>query len=123
MNKIQETIDKIKNMGDKDLYNERHLEWANILQDFIDQNKTLTLNDCIKEWEEKGWHIHQYYHNEITCDAIQISKYIPSRKDNGFQLEIHIKFKPLNVFCNFGMDIEEFNLLSKTLKALEAENE
>lgn len=122
MDRYQEALNKIKIMGDKDLYNEHHVEWANILQEFLDQNKPLTLDECYKKWEEKGWHIHQYYRNEITCSAIQISQYIPSRKDNGFQLEIHIQFKPLNVLCNFGMGIDEFNLLTKTIKALEKEN-
>lgn len=37
MNKYQEALDKLKNMGDKDLYNERHLEWVKTLQDLINQ--------------------------------------------------------------------------------------
>ena len=37
MNKYQEALDKLKNMGDKDLYNERHLEWLNILQELVDK--------------------------------------------------------------------------------------
>ena len=37
MNKYQEALDNIKNMGDKDLYNERHLKWAEILQEAIDK--------------------------------------------------------------------------------------
>ena len=37
MNKYQEALNKIKNMGDKDLYNERHLEWCDILQELVDK--------------------------------------------------------------------------------------
>lgn len=37
MNKYQEALDKIKIMGDKDLYNERHLEWCNTLQELVDK--------------------------------------------------------------------------------------
>lgn len=37
MNKYQEALNKIKNMGDKDLYNERHLEWCNTLQELVDK--------------------------------------------------------------------------------------
>lgn len=37
MNKYQEDLDKIKNMGEKDLYNERQLLWANTLQELVDK--------------------------------------------------------------------------------------
>lgn len=33
----QEALDNLKIMGDKDLYNERHLEWAKILQEAVDK--------------------------------------------------------------------------------------
>lgn len=35
MNKYQEALNNLKNMGDKDLYNERHLEWAGTLQELV----------------------------------------------------------------------------------------
>ena len=38
MNKYQEVLNKIKNMGDKDLYNERHLEWCDTLQELVDKS-------------------------------------------------------------------------------------
>lgn len=34
--KYHNAIDKLKHMGDKDLYNERHLEWLNILQELVE---------------------------------------------------------------------------------------
>lgn len=37
MNKYQEALNNLKNMGDKDLYNERHLEWADTLQELVDK--------------------------------------------------------------------------------------
>lgn len=37
MNKYQEALNKIKNMGDKDLYNEFHLEWVKTLQELVDK--------------------------------------------------------------------------------------
>lgn len=37
MNKYQEALDKIKNMGDKDLFNEFHIEWVNTLQKLVDK--------------------------------------------------------------------------------------
>lgn len=36
-NKYQEALNKLKNMGDKDLYNERHLDWLNTLQGLVDK--------------------------------------------------------------------------------------
>ena len=41
MNKYQESLNKIKCMGDKDLWNERHLEWADTLQELIDKYNEL----------------------------------------------------------------------------------
>lgn len=38
MTKYQEALNKIKNMGDKDLYNEFHLKWVNILQELVDKS-------------------------------------------------------------------------------------
>lgn len=37
MNKYQEALNNFKNMGDKDLYNERHLEWIETLQELVDK--------------------------------------------------------------------------------------
>ena len=37
MDKYQEALNKIINMGDKDLYNDHHLEWANTLQELVDK--------------------------------------------------------------------------------------
>lgn len=37
MNKYQEALKNIKIMGDKDLYNEFHIEWANTLQELVDK--------------------------------------------------------------------------------------
>lgn len=37
----QEALTKIKNMGDKDLYNEFHLEWAKKLQELVDKHEEL----------------------------------------------------------------------------------
>ena len=37
MNKYQEALNKIKNIGEKDLYNERNILWANTLQELVDK--------------------------------------------------------------------------------------
>ena len=41
MNKYQDALNNIKIMGDKDLYNERHIEWANTLQELINEHKKI----------------------------------------------------------------------------------
>lgn len=41
MNKYQESLDKLGRMGDKDLYNEFHLEWVNTLQELVDKHENL----------------------------------------------------------------------------------
>lgn len=37
MNKYQEALNKIKIMGDKDLFNEFHIKWADTLQELVDK--------------------------------------------------------------------------------------
>ena len=37
MNKYIEALNKLKIMGDKDLYNERHLGWIGTLQELVDK--------------------------------------------------------------------------------------
>lgn len=49
MNKYQEALNKIKNMGDKDLYNERYLEWCDTLQELVDK---ATPQAVILKWKE-----------------------------------------------------------------------
>lgn len=54
MNEYQEALDKIKNMGDKDLFNEFHIEWANTLQKLIDEHQQLKKeNQKLKKENQK----------------------------------------------------------------------
>ena len=118
MDKYQETLDKIKIMGDKDLYNERHLEWASTLQEFIDQNKPLTLDECIKEWERLGY--------TGSIDKLRIHMYKQLFGVTTTLNIIHI-FRSEDRRYDFNMDgyftKEESILLTKTLKALEVNYE
>ena len=115
MNKYQEALNKLKHRGERfgqDLYDTAKDE-IDILQDLIDQNKPLTLEECIQEWEERGWKYYydDYYNwhcftNKRVKNIIKIDD-----KDNRY-------WTSKMVF----IDIELNELLSKTLKALEVEN-
>lgn len=121
MNKYQEALNDIKcdaynfienNYDDafKMVYNKQF----KLLQELVDQNKPLTLEECIKEWEEKGYkyykgknHIHFRYLNE--CGSYDEYIFLPT--------ELYY------VANNTKVTFEMFQLISKTLKALEVEND
>lgn len=118
MDKYQEALDKIKIMGDKDLYNERHVEWANILQEFIYQNKPLTFDECIKEWEEKGFEIISHTKERFEVYKQWIEKINHCSHHTSAKVVIEKDF-----FYIVGQFSSEYTqLLIKTLKALEAED-
>ena len=78
--------------------------------------ETPTLSDCIKEWEEKGW----------TVDELKqfpIIKIWKLNKEQRFVDNIYIFSKTLKSKIDFDADYETLNLLTKTLKALEVEDE
>lgn len=63
MNKYQEALDKLKHMGDKDLYNERHLEWSKTLQELVDKATPKKINK------------YSYEHNTGKCPNCNITVY------------------------------------------------
>lgn len=69
MNKYQEALNKIKNMGDKDLFNEFHIEWVDTLQELL--NKTTPLLDKATPMKPiiRGLSgaIHTYVHTCPVC--------------------------------------------------------
>lgn len=109
MNKYQETLNAIRtNYG-------THSEYYKTVKELVDQTKTPTLEEVKKEWEEKGWyeyykgknHIHFRYLNESGS----YDEYI---------------FHPTKLYYvanDTKVTYEMFQLISKTLKALEVEYE
>jgi hypothetical protein len=75
-----------------------------------------TLSECIKEWEEREW----------TVDELKQFPVIKIWKLNQEQCvvdNIYIFNKTLTSKIDFDADYETLNLLTKTLKALEVEDE
>ncbi len=116
MNKYQEALNELKDLVHSELDGtkmiNKHLAYCNIFQDLIDQNKTLTLDECIQEWEEKGWKV------DKDSYAIELWKY------NIYHLKetIIIFTSDRHLTADFDITYELSNLLIKTLKALEVEN-
>lgn len=78
-----------------------------------------TFNECIKEWEERGWKVIDKEQTKLylikpnySCYTYPTTYYISfyTRKENQFS-------------TNCSIDKELLDLLSKTLKALESYNE
>ena len=75
-----------------------------------------TLDECIKEWEERGW----------TVDELKqfpIIKIWKLNKEQNVVDNIYVYPKKLNSTIDFNADYGTLNLLTKTLKAVEVENE
>ena len=114
MSKYQEALEyfiKWLNPIEEDFNQEIYRKHRNNLQDLINQNKPLTLDECIKEWKEKGWKVDKYSY------AIELWKY------NIYHLKetIIIFTSDRHLTADFDITYEISNLLTKTLKALEVE--
>lgn len=76
-----------------------------------------TLSECIKEWNEKGFDVDVY--------AVEIVIYKPSSVDKEDEIEISIRIdnKIISYVNDVELSFDLHHLLSKTLKALENNNE
>ena len=136
MDKYQEALDFYWKV-----YEEHHLgmlarHYIDILKELIDQQAILeeynvtpeilrevlltgqmfrnqpTLDECIKEWEDRGW----------TVDELKqfpIIKIWKLNKEQNVVDNIYVYHKKLNSTIDFNADYGTLNLLTKTLKALE----
>lgn len=85
------------------------------------EKRNLTLEAVKKEWEELGWYWHYFYNENGIANKYRITKYVPSRKRDGsgdYQLEIYLCNNTKTFNINFHMDMQEYQLLTKTFKAL-----
>lgn len=75
-----------------------------------------TLDECIKEWGKRGWKV------KLLENRYFITKPLSSSEDK--YISIRLKDKQF-VWLHVGtiLSFEEVHLLSKTIKALEVENE
>ena len=75
-----------------------------------------TLSECIKEWKDRGWTVDELKQFPV----IEIWKL---NKEQNVVDNIYIYPKKLNSQIDFYANSETLNLLTKTLKALEVEDE
>lgn len=135
MNKYQEAINELyKQRAERYKVHQKHKDWSKeikeydkvgealeTLQELVDQTKTPTLEEVKKEWEELGWYWHYFYNENGIANKYRITKYVPSRKRDGsgdYQLEIYLCNNTKTFNINFNMDMQEYQLLTKTFKAL-----
>ena len=110
MNKYQEALDYVNKsvctalscLGVNDTKTKESLH---TLQELVDKEKSPTLEEVKKEWEELG------YEFELYSNKIEL---INSRKNN----EIIIWFNPNYYDCGNSISLKEHQLLTKTFKAL-----
>ena len=121
-NNYQEAINELyKQRSERYKVHHKHKDWnkeiieydkvgysLSILQELVDENKQLTFEECIKEWEERGWEWAR------TTTMIYIS-HLAKKKSLGITSN--------NIVKLIGLDLQELELLTKTLKALEIEYE
>ena len=75
-----------------------------------------TFSECIKEWESKGWIVDE-------LKQFPVIKIWKLNKEQNVVDNIYVYPKKLNSTIDFNADYGTLNLLTKTLKALEMENE
>ena len=86
-----------------------------IIQELINQQSNPTFKECIKEWEERGWTVSE-------LKQFPVIKIWKLNQKQGVVDNIYIFNKTLTSKIDFDADYETLNLLTKTLKALEVEN-
>ena len=79
----------------------------------VEEIKEQEEQKIFKEFEELGYHIHYFYDDKGIITAKRITKYISSKKDNGYQLEIYCSFKDKTYSSNFILDMQLHQLLHK----------
>lgn len=124
MNKYQEALDCIKRFyAENEHYDEENIR---LLQELIDQQSNPTFDECIKMWEEDGWHYStsKEYGNHIFYKD---GTYIKIFKREGIYNNSYIK-ESYYADCEGPLIAKpilpkEHNLIHKTLKALEEKND
>ena len=116
-NKYQEALDNYSENVDYRDYSTKTVDIVNesydTLQELVDQNKEYTLEECKKMWEENGYEWVKKYHIHIK---------LPLAEDEVIYNEIAINPKTKAYFKRYGLiTYQEHNLITKTLKALEKE--
>lgn len=117
MSKYQEALDYVNKsvctaMACLGINDKKTREYLHTLQDLIDQSKPLTLDECIKEWEERGFEYENHKSYIIFIDKIDKISFAFLFDFKCYEIENHSE-EPLVI------EIDLHNLIHKTLKALE----
>jgi hypothetical protein len=127
MNKLQKAFDKLGVVLET-IINDYMLTPTEInkikkqyktIQELINQQSNSTFKECIKEWEEKGYEV--WHHNKEN--VIEFDKYDKSNGHLFFLGKIEIDLDDKEYWSDLCFNLEECQLLTKTLKALEVEDE
>lgn len=122
MNKYQEALDGLKDTKCDEINNCKicslvsycgHYQCVKTLQELIDQQKQLTLEECIKEWEELGYKVLVSNDDSLILRNrnIGVEIYIEKLNKNYGKYDIGSC-----VYENF--TFQEHQLLTKTFKML-----
>lgn len=129
MNKYQEALEyfiKWLNPIEEDFNQEIYRKHRNNLQGLINQSKPLTLDECIKKWEEKGFETIErenyiIFRHHKTYKTIEIYLVNLSYKTYEWYDEKRPIADKLNIDEAQFITYDIHNLITKTLKALEEE--
>lgn len=109
-NHIQDHIFECDDICDE--YIQDILDDCVLLQELIDQTKTPTLEECIKEWEELGYRF--YIKKPTTKWETLISIFYEDDSNDG----IFIYNNKTYIRDTYSFTMQEHQLLTKTFKAL-----
>lgn len=79
------------------------------------------LSECIKEWEERGYRVVQENHRIFLSKEIIINELNDVEALHTKTIKIYKKYG--SVFTNLPLDPKDIELIHKTLKALEDQDE
>lgn len=107
------------------VYEEHHLgmlarHYIDILKELVDQQSNPTLLECIKEWEDRGYLCFLSKEPKLL-DISNLEEY--SVIKIGLENKHYIKVDSVLYSSFVPITFEEHNLIHKTLKALEVEDE
>ena len=123
MNKEQQSLDELKDLVHSELDGTRmldeYLKHCDTLQKLVNQQSNPTLSECIKEWEDNGCFITESNKELIieSCEDFRDLDITICKANLIYETSNYYRNKPACISPDL------HHLLSKTLKALEVENE
>ena len=91
------------------------IDSMNIFKELIEQNKPLTLKECIQKWEELGWTWSDDYKYRIKITKLNQEEQM---YDN-----LYIRRNKSVIESDFQIPFDLIPLIYKTIRALEVDND